>query len=195
MSHYHHDSPLAPYPITVSARGVTLTLLSSPGMFSKDALDNGTALLIDAAELKPGMRVLDLACGNGVVGLIAKTIEPTLDVWLTDVTTKSITLTLENAKRLGLQVVVKQGDCYSGVTSERFDLILVNPPRAAGKAVIARMIEDAEEHLVVGGLLLLVAMTNKGGASYEKMMKETFGNVTKAARGSGFSVYQSIMSE
>ena len=192
MSHYHHDSALKPYPITIQSRGVTLTLLSSPGMFSKDQLDRGTALLIDAAELRPHMRVLDLACGNGVVGLVLETVEPTLDTWLTDVTTKAVTLTTENAKRLGLGVHVKQGDCYEGVAHERFDLILVNPPRAAGKATIAKMINEAPEHLTEGGVLLLVAMTNKGGASYEAMMEETFGNVTKAARGSGFSVYKSV---
>jgi 16S rRNA G1207 methylase RsmC len=192
MAHYHDETPLKPFPITISVRGVTLTFFSSPGIFSKDELDRGTAVLLESMRLPAQGSVLDLGCGYGVVGLVVGTLAPQLELVQSDVTQKAVTLARENAKRAKIETKVIKSDCYDSLGGVRFDVILVNPPRAAGKDVIRRMISEAPDHLVAGGSLQLVAMTNKGGKSYEKMMLDTFGNCEKIGRGSGFTVYCSV---
>jgi 16S rRNA G1207 methylase RsmC len=161
-------------------------------MFSKDGVDRGTTVLLENMHLPASGRVLDLGCGYGIVGLIVGTLAPHLELVQTDVTQKAVTLARENAKRAKIETKVIKSDCYDALAGEIFDCILVNPPRAAGKDVIRRMIAEAPAHLTKGGSLQLVALTQKGGKSYETMMHEAFGNVEKIGRGTGFSVYKSV---
>ena len=196
MKHYFTDDdkdkgPLR-HDIVVRFDGEELSFLSAEGMFSKDRLDTGSRLLIEESELPSAGSVLDLGCGIGVVGILVLKREPALTVVQSDVTEKAVRLTKQNAQKHHVQTRVVQGNCYEALQSETFDVILTNPPRAAGKEVIRRMIEEAPAHLTDGGSLQLVAMTNKGGETYAKIMKETFGNVETIARGSGFKIYKSV---
>lgn len=192
-SHYFtNDAAGKPYLITFSVRGATFEVWSAAGLFSKDGLDNGTRVLLEQMQLPTEGRVLDLGCGIGVVGFVVKKFYSKLIVVQSDVTEKAVKLTHKNARKLGLETTVIQSDCYDGLTDQKFSAILVNPPRAAGKAIIGKMITGAVMHLQQGGSLQLVAMTQKGGKSYAAMMEEAFGNVEKIGRGSGFSLYRSI---
>jgi 16S rRNA (guanine1207-N2)-methyltransferase len=193
MTHYSDDTPLEPFPIAVRVRGEAFTFTSSKGMFSKDALDTGTKLLLESMHLPEKGRVLDLGCGIGVVGILVKKWFPSVAVVQSDVTRKAVTLTRENAVQLRVDTHVVLSDVYESVEGV-FDAILTNPPRAAGKDVIRKMIEGAPARLQDNGSLQLVALTNKGGKSYAKMMEEAFGNVEVIGRGSGFQVYKSVKS-
>jgi 16S rRNA G1207 methylase RsmC len=51
--------------------GVETTLVSKPGVFARDRLDDGTAALVGAMEIGAGDAVLDLGCGTGLAGLAA----------------------------------------------------------------------------------------------------------------------------
>jgi 16S rRNA G1207 methylase RsmC len=193
MSHYFTDDELGEtHDVSVAWLGKTLTFLSASGVFSKDRLDTGTRLLIEESDVPANSRVLDLGCGIGVVGILLKLRDESLSVTQSDVTDKAVMLSKVNSKRLRARTRVLKSDLYEAFADERFDVILCNPPRAAGKAVIARMITGAREQLVFGGSLQIVAMTNKGGESYAKMMNATFGNVHTIARGSGYKVYKSV---
>jgi 16S rRNA (guanine1207-N2)-methyltransferase len=192
MKHYFNDDgELETFPITVRVRGEQLTFTSAKGMFSKDELDNGTKLLLDSAHLPEQGRVLDLGCGIGIVGIFVKRWLPNCVVVQSDVTNKAVAVTRMNTKALHVDTTVVLSDVYANVEGT-FDAILTNPPRAAGKEVIRSMITGAFDKLNKNGSLQLVAMTNKGGKSYEAMMEETFGNVDTIARGSGFKVYKSV---
>jgi 16S rRNA (guanine1207-N2)-methyltransferase len=196
MSHYFEDEGREErFPITVKFHGKEYEFLSSTGMFSKDHLDRGTEVLLDNMQVPHSAHVLDLGCGIGVVGILVKLTQPDTTVMQSDITQKARTLTRTNALRLNAETKVVRCDCYEKMEGMRFDVILTNPPRAAGKAVIARMINEAPDYLVPGGSLQLVAMSNKGGGSYEKIMAERFGNVEVIGRGSGFKVYKSVLTD
>jgi len=195
MPHYHDETEREEFPIVIRWNGENLKFTSSKGIFSKDGLDRGTAVLLEHMQLPLTGRALDLGCGIGVVGIIVKRTNPKLDVVQTDVTDKARALTFRNTKSTGTSTRVVRGDCYEKVGEELFDVILLNPPRAAGKETILKMINEAPAHLNVGGSLQLVAMTNKGGKSYETMMMNAFGNVEKIGRGGGFSVYKAVRNE
>ena len=56
---------------TVEIEGVRLHLCAADTLFSPDGLDEGTRQMLRAVEWFPGAAVLDLGCGNGVVGIYA----------------------------------------------------------------------------------------------------------------------------
>ncbi|MBN1487979.1 MAG: methyltransferase, partial [Anaerolineae bacterium] len=49
-----------------------IPLVSCTGVFAENRLDDGAAALIAGMKIEPGARVLDLGCGTGVVGLMAR---------------------------------------------------------------------------------------------------------------------------
>ena len=78
MAHYFDDQPQVAHQIdemTVSLRGRTFTFKTDRGVFSRQRLDFGSRLLIEAvaeAEKSPTGRLLDLGCGYGAIGIIMK---------------------------------------------------------------------------------------------------------------------------
>ncbi len=96
---------------------------------------NETALLVHWAldvlashAFSSPPRVLDLCCGSGCIGLSLKHHLPGIDLTLSDLSEDALSLTRDNACRLGVDVHILQGDLFSPLSSLRFDLILSNPP-------------------------------------------------------------------
>lgn len=144
------------------ARVGELTIVALPGVFAegalrRGALDDGTALLLDALP-PPRGRVLDVGCGAGPLGaaLAARGAEVTM----TDVDA----FAAESARRTlaanGLAAQVVLGDLYAA-TPGRFDLIVSNPPfhRGVGTeyATTEALVRQAPDHLRPGGELWIVA--------------------------------------
>jgi 16S rRNA (guanine1207-N2)-methyltransferase len=193
MPHYYdeeQETPLVPRRMMVSARGKTLEVWTGGGVFSKDALDRGTKLLIDEAILAPGWNVHDLGCGIGVVAIFVKKAEPASHVIATDVSKRAIELTEKNVGEHAPDIQVRHSDGYANVP-EIFDTILFNPPYVAGRETIYRLIDEASQHLRPGGLLQLVARHAKGGETLKKRLIALFGNCDDSRRAAGFRLYVS----
>jgi len=141
-----------------------------------------------ASELK----ILDVGTGSGVIALSLATKLPGASIIGVDVSEEALSLARENAGRLGLseRVQFRQGDLLSGF-SERFDVIAANLPYIAmpdrdslsrevkhdpetalfggerGVEVIERLIDQAPDRLVAGGLLALEVGDNQAGPILE----------------------------
>src|SRR5690606_24731074 len=50
-------------------RGRLVRVFTRPGVFSHRRIDPGTRALLEAVDVRPGMRVLDLGCGAGSVAI------------------------------------------------------------------------------------------------------------------------------
>lgn len=96
-------------------------------------------LALKLAPRRPGMRVLDMGCGSGVIGisLALELAELQPDVVLADVSAAALSLALENATALGAKVRTYAGDLFAAwqPTPENavqppagFDLVLANLP-------------------------------------------------------------------
>jgi len=124
---------------TVEVAGRQATLVSKPGLFAWDRLDEGTAALIEAMEVRPGERVLDLGCGTGLVGLVAAWRGG--QVTMVDADVRAIEAARRTLEANGVEGVrLLLSDIASvflkeGPRKERFDVVVTNPPFHQGVGV------------------------------------------------------------
>lgn len=80
-------------------------------------------------------RILDLCCGGGSIGIAAARYNELCEVVLTDISEEALELARENVAlhEIGDRATVVQGDLFAGLSDERFDLILTNPPYVDGR--------------------------------------------------------------
>lgn len=88
------------------------------------------------------LRVLDLGCGTGVLGLVAARATASR-VTFADVHPPSVASALANARRAGLcDASGVVGDLLSQVRDAVFDLVLFNPPQTGGPPELAHARPD-----------------------------------------------------
>lgn len=177
--------------IIADLRGVHVELVAASGVFSKSRIDDGSALLIESAAIKPDSDVLDLGCGYGSVGVILAKAFPQARFILSDVNERAVALAKINIKHNRLKnAQARLSDGFKDIP-ESFDTILLNPPQTAGRQLCIRLFEESFDHLRQGGSLQIVARHNKGGSTLAKEIDRIFGNVKTIARLSGYHVYLS----
>jgi len=151
MGQYFEPQPGAasdPGEVSLDVAGRALQLATDAGVFARNGIDRGTAVLLRKAPPPPlAGTLLDLGCGYGPIACALAAQAPDTAVWAVDVNERARALTEENAAANGLAnvVVAGPGDIPSGV---RFDAIYSNPPVRIGK--------DAMFELVTGWLRRLV---------------------------------------
>ena len=74
------------------------------------------------------LRVLDLGCGSGAIGLALKIARPLIELTLADLSSAALQVAAGNAARLGVQARIVQGRWLEPFDSEQFDVIVSNPP-------------------------------------------------------------------
>ena len=175
-------------------RGLDLEFLTAGGVFSHRRIDRGTRLLVESMRLPGSGRLLDVGCGYGVVGVVVARVAPSLEVWMTDVNERAVSLAEDNLRRNGVEgATVRQGDLYEPVAGLDFDCIVSNPPISAGmRRVVEPLVRRTVDRLVAGGSIQLVVQSNKGGKTLTRMMEDAFGGVEVSARGGGYRVLMSV---
>ena len=73
-------------------------------------------------------RVLDLCCGTGCIGVSLQLEFPEAEVCLSDLSRDALEVARANLRRYGLDCRVKQGDLFTPLAGEKYDLIVSNPP-------------------------------------------------------------------
>jgi [protein release factor]-glutamine N5-methyltransferase (EC 2.1.1.-) len=103
-----------------------------------------TELLVELAlsRLREGGRLLDLGTGSGAIALAIAKERPDATVHAVDASEAALAVAQRNARTLGLRVAFHHGDWFSPVESERYDVVVSNPP----------YIEESDEHLEKGDL-------------------------------------------
>ncbi|MCC7051848.1 MAG: methyltransferase [Gemmatimonadaceae bacterium] len=176
--------------LTITLRGIPMSVASRPGVFSWEHLDEATSILADAMSVRPGDDVLDLGCGIGVLGLLAAHLSQTGRVTLVDADLEAVRCVRHTIAAQGVTRCEALGSDVAGaVLDRRFDLVVTNPPFHVGKAtdldVPAQFIRDAWAVLKPGGRLELVANRT---LPYERLVLERFGNLRTVHDGPRFKV-------
>ncbi|MDP1513239.1 class I SAM-dependent methyltransferase [Paenibacillus sp. CMAA1739] len=170
-------------------RGRSYRFVSDSGVFSKQGIDYGSRVLIEAMQLPAQASVLDVGCGYGPIGLAAAMLVPDGHVTMVDINERAVQLAIENAERNGIRnVTIKQSDLFDEVRHEHFDVILTNPPIRAGKETVHTIFELAYEHLNEGGALWVVIQKKQGAPSASAKIESLFGCVEEVTKDKGYRI-------
>lgn len=140
-----------------------VVLRSAPGVFSRRALDAGTAALIRhtlAAELPPPTRVVDLCAGIGPLAIAAARHWPTAKVTAVDSNVLAVSLARANVEALGLAdriSVLAHDGMPAADEAPDIDLALVNPPTHADAATLERLWAGLRARLAPSARVMVVA--------------------------------------
>ena len=112
-----------------------------------------TELLVDKllGYINKNSRVLDLCCGSGAIGITIK-LKKDCDVVLSDLSEGAVAVSQKNAKKLGAEVSVLNGDLFEKVEG-KFDLIVSNPPYIPTDDILGldKNVKDYEPTMALDG--------------------------------------------
>lgn len=135
-------------------------LRTRPGVFNHRELDGGARALMKAMNVQPGMKVLDLGCGSGAVGVAAALRAEGVKVHAIDSNPRAIESALWAAERNAAPAMSATLDCDGrSVAPGEFDLVLANPPYYSHFRIARLFVDIAIRALRKGGTLLLVTKT------------------------------------
>lgn len=176
---------------TVAARiwGREYTFTTATGVFSRDRLDLGTAVLL--REVDPpaaGGTYLDLGSGYGPIAVALATEDQQARIWAVDVNARALELTRENAVAAGVADRVQVAQPDDVPADVRFDQIWSNPAIHIGKEELHRMLLHWLVRLVPGGTAWLVVGKNLGGDSLQRWLTEQGYPCRRVGSAKGFRV-------
>ena len=118
MDHYFTDNRhLAENRKEISFRFwcFNVSFITDNGVFSKDSVDFGTRVLLNTLhehEEELGNQLLDMGCGYGVVGIVAKKAWPDKQVEMVDVNPRAVELARDNAEKNNIEAKIHESDVY-----------------------------------------------------------------------------------
>ncbi|MFE1465274.1 methyltransferase [Streptomyces nigra] len=172
------------------------TVVNHAGVFCADRLDIGTRFFL--AHLPGGRgprRVVDLGCGNGVVGTAVALANPEAEVLFVDESFQAVASAEATFKANGVpgHAEFRVGDGMAGVPAGSVDLVLNNPPfhshQATTDATAWRMFTGARRALRPGGELWVVGNRHLG---YHVKLRRLFGNSEVVASDPKFVVLRAV---
>ena len=193
--HYFSQEPKSDYQpkqIELDVAGEVFKVNTASGTFSPLRLDVGTSVLIDHLELAPkDGNILDLGCGWGPIALNLAKHSPSAMVWAVDVNSRSLELTAENAKIVGLENI--QTAIPESVPKElMFSGIWSNPPIRIGKKELHELLLGWLPRLEKGSSAYLVVQKNLGSDSLQKWLTETLTDGYEVSRLTSVKTYRII---
>lgn len=159
---------------------VALEFAVSQELFSSQSVDHGTQRLLRTILLtdvlkdlqkkatektSEPVKILDLGCGYGPIGLAMKAAIPEAEVHLVDRDALALEFTKLNAVANGLDLDTSEKSKhiyeslgYSQVQNTDYDIILSNIPAKVGEQMLIEMLFGAKKHLKKNGLVGIVVI-------------------------------------
>ena len=200
LIHCQCDPALAsgesPYPTTYQLEGTDYQLMNHASVFSREKLDIGTRLFLEQIPSSSGSkRIIDLGCGNGVVGLIAAERNPAAEMIFVDESYMAVASAETNFRAAfgeTRKAQFKTTNCLEGIDHDSIDLVLNNPPfhqqGAIGDHIAWEMFRSSKDVLTEGGEILVVGNRHLG---YHIKLKRLFGNCKTIASNRKFVILKS----
>ncbi|SFG81316.1 16S rRNA (guanine1207-N2)-methyltransferase [Sporolactobacillus nakayamae] len=178
-----------PYSLRAVLRQHDFLFTTDAGVFSKNAIDFGSALLIETFR-EPAISggFLDMGCGYGPIGIALSKSFPQRAVTMVDINERAVALAKKNALENQVEPVVLQSSLFEQVSGS-YAVIVTNPPIRAGKQVVHQIFRDAHHYLKEKGELWTVIQKKQGAPSALKMLQSLYGRVDIAAKKKGYSIF------
>lgn len=186
----------SPYPIELKIDSFEQNFINHSNLFSRDKLDIGTRFFLEHIPVGNFHSILDLGCGNGIVGIKAKLLNPNARILFSD----DSAMAIESAK-LNYQQYFKDEavffwtNCFEKQPKQSLDLVLCNPPfhqgNTVGDFIAKQMFTDAYDALKVGGQLRVIGNSH---LAYQVKLKSIFGNSKILSTNKKFNICDAIKS-
>lgn len=186
-----------PYPIKYTLEGTDYKIVNHANVFSRESLDIGTRFFLQHIPVSEEYKnIIDLGCGNGIVGLIAAEKNPDAELLFIDesyMAVASAKETFEAAFDKDRKADYLVNDCLDGVKNNSANLILNNPPfhqnNAVGDEIAWRMFKQSKNILKQNGELWVIGNRHLG---YHIKLKKIFSNCEMVASNKKFVILKSV---
>jgi 16S rRNA (guanine1207-N2)-methyltransferase len=170
-----------------------LHVSSWPGVFAHGRLDEGTGLLLrQLPGLRISGRVLDLACGCGVIAARVSSLYPGCRITLTDVDALALRSARDTMSSNGFDARVLPADGFHGLDG-KFDTVLSNPPFHRDAATNMRLgmqiMDPLRNFLAPRGQFIMVANRH---LPYRQWLRQLFGGCEVLASTNRFQVLRAV---
>lgn len=186
-----------PYPKEYHVESLGIYLSNHANVFSKDKLDYATLLMLEQFKKLPSSQhIVDLGCGNGVLGIIAQRYQETSHVSFVDESYMAVASAKTNYNKIYNETSESQflvSDCLDQLPQSNIDLILCNPPfhqqHSIGDQIAWNMFTQSFKKLQKGGQLWIVGNRH---LQYSAKLKKIFGNSKIIAANKRFQVISAV---
>lgn len=170
------------------------SICNLPNIFSGKQLDLGARVLMQhLPRTNAEVTLIDLGCGNGVLGLALLRQCPNAQVHFVDESFSAVATARMNVERIFPEDLPRchfsTNDCLEGFTPESADWVICNPPFHQQSAItdhIARqMFTDAKKVLNKSGQLLIVGNSH---LDHLQTLKRLFSKAVKIKQTNKFTV-------
>ncbi|GGE58773.1 ribosomal RNA small subunit methyltransferase C [Streptosporangium jomthongense] len=184
---------------TVECAGVSVEVAGLPGIFSQDGLDRGTHLLLETLAEQPvrAARVLDFACGAGVIGAWIQAWQASRQAAVArvdgvDVQSQAVICARETYQCNATRGTIFASDGLTNIDGV-WQGVISNPPFHTGvktdTSMTEQFLQGVKRHLQPGGELRLVA---NSFLPYEPLISRYIGRVERLREDGGFTVYRAF---
>lgn len=99
------------------------------------------------------LKMIDLACGSGIIGITMKLEEADLSVDMSDISYEALKVAKANAKMHNADVSINQSDMLDQAitNNDKYDVIICNPPYINDDENLQASVKDFEPHLALFG--------------------------------------------
>ncbi|PKN23851.1 MAG: 50S rRNA methyltransferase [Deltaproteobacteria bacterium HGW-Deltaproteobacteria-22] len=189
--------PANPYPMEYLLENTEYRLSNHANVFSRERLDIGTRFFLEHLPINPNAtHIIDLACGNGVVGLIAAKRNPGATLYFVDESFMAVASACTNFRRAFGEkraASFQLGDGLSDFPPRSADMILCNPPfhqqNTMGDQVALQLFRQAKNVLRIGGELWVVGNRH---LNYPLELRRLFGHCELVAGNAKFVILRAV---
>lgn len=179
--------------------GTDWLLHNHANVFSRGSLDIGARLFMEHLPRGLNGHIVDLGCGNGVIGLTALAQNPEAQVTFVDESYMAVASSELNVEHNLPQELdrcqFEVNNALAGIERESVQAVLCNPPFHQQHAITDhtawQMFCDAKRCLQVGGELRIVGNRH---LDYHQKLKRLFGNCTLVASNKKFVILRAVKS-
>ena len=176
---------------SVDFAGQRIEVVSLPGVFAHGRMDKGSRLLLESLEkLRPAGKILDFACGSGVIGCALLAGGARADLTLLDVSALALEASWRTFSLNGLKSALIPSDGLSELEG-RYDWIISNPPFHRGVSndleIAAKFFTEAGTFLTENGRIVIVCNRHLPYASW---LQNHFDRVERLDENSEFIIIQ-----
>lgn len=135
-----------------------------PRFETEELVENTKKIIEKKFPKEPNLKILDLCCGSGAIGLAIKNLFKPFDVTMSDISKEALKIASLNSKKLGLETKIIESDLFSQI-QDKFDVIISNPPYIKEDEKIESIVKENEPSIALYG-------GKDGLYYYEKILKD-----------------------